>query len=343
VPVKQVAEELGVRHVLEGSIKTAGNRIRVTANLIDALAGNYVWSERYDRELDDLFALQDDITHQVALALQVELSRGEMLRLRAAGLTPEAFRLAWTAARLMDVATEDNLARARTLLTQAQDLSPEGLFPLVMLGWVDVLYVRLGASPSRESGLENAEVTARRVLENDKTYPEALMLMGMVNALRGNLDQTISWYERAVEANPNHADAFALFGEMLCRAGRSGEGIQAIVRAKRLSPHYPAWMDWSEGVCHMMIEQFDEAVRLFQATLDKMGDVWWAHMHLAGAYARKGYSAAARTHVAKVMEMKPDFSIEVWAKGQIYKHKRDLSRAVDTMRLAGLPEKVPTQ
>jgi adenylate cyclase len=341
VSVKQVAEEQGVRYVLEGSIKTAGDRVRINANLIAALEGNYLWTERYDRELKDLFALLDDITHNIALAMQVKLTRGDMVRHRADGMTPEAFRLAYKADWHMDHFDQENMAKSRELLTQAQAISPTALFPLVMQGWVDAHQARFGWSPSRETSLQSAEAIARQVLAKDKTYPEALMLLGVVHSVRRAPDKAIPYYERAIKAYPNHSNATGILGLDLAYAGRPEEAIPLLKKAMRLSPNYPAWMDASIGLPYMMTGQFDEAIRAYKDALAKNMLILFSHERLAAIYAMKGDIENARVHAAKVLEIKPDFSIEAWSKVFKYKNQADLDRELNALRKAGLPEKPP--
>ena len=338
VPAKQVAEEQGVRYVLKGSIQRAGDRIRINAQLIDALEGNHLWAERYDRGLKDLFALQDDITHNIALAMQVKLTDGDMARRRADGLDPEAFRLAYKANWHMFKLDKENMAKARELLAEAQAISPEASFPLVMQGWVDAYQARFGWSPSREESSQNAEAIARAVLAKDKNNPEALMLRGTIHFLRKELDEMVQYYQRAVDANPNHANAVGGLGWSLTYAGRPEEAIPALKKAMRLSPYYPGWMDATIGLAYMMTDEYDLAIGAYKDTLAKGTLVLFSHERLAAIYALKGDIENARAHAAKVLEIKPDFSIEAWSKVLNYKKQEDLDRELNALRKAGLPE-----
>ena len=338
VPAKQVAEEQGVRYVLEGSIQRAGDRIRIHAELVDAIEGDHVWAERYDRELTDLFALQDDITHNIALAMQVTLTEGDLVRARAHGLDPEAFRLAFKARRHMDKFDKANMAKARELLSQAQLISPDALLPLVLQGWVDLYEGRFGWSPSRDESLRNAEAIARRALETDETYAEASLLLGNIYGVRKEFDDSVRYYQRAVDANPNHARYAGGLGWSLAYAGRPEEAIPQLKRAMRLSPYHPGWMDAVIGLAFMMTGQYDQAIKAYQEVLAKNELVLFSHERLAAIYALKGDLENARVHAAKVLEIKPDFSIEGWAKVLNYDRQEDLDRELNALRKAGLPE-----
>jgi TolB-like protein/Flp pilus assembly protein TadD len=338
VSVKQVAEEQGVHFVLVGSIQRTGDRIRVNAQLIDALKGKHLWAERYDRQLKDLFAVQDDISHNIAVAMHVELIGGDWVRRRAEGLDPEAYRLAYKANWHMDKFDKENMAKSRELLSRAQAISPDALFPLVMQGWVDAHQARFGWSPSRAESLQNAEAIARQVLVKDESYPEAIMLMGMVHSVRRELDEAIEYYNRAIRANPNHANAIGILGLDLAYAGRPEEAIAVLKKAMRLSPYHPVWMDAAIGLPYMMTSRYDKAIQAYQTVLASNQLVLFSHERLAAIYALNGNVDMARVHAAKVLEIKPDFSVDAWSRVFKYKNQKDLDRELDAMRKAGLPE-----
>jgi TolB-like protein/Tfp pilus assembly protein PilF/class 3 adenylate cyclase len=341
VAAKQVAEEHGVRYVLQGSMQRAGDRVRINVQLVDALEGNHVWAERYDREFQDLFALQDDITRNIALAIQGELTEGDLVWRRAEGLDPEALHLMYKARRLTDKIDRENVAMGRKVLMDAQSISPNALFPLAMLGWLDAYEARYGWSPSRESSLQEAEAKAREVLARDETYPEALMLLGYIHVMRDRPDEAIRYYQIAVDANPNHARAVGGLGWNLAYAGRPTEAISSLKKAMRLSPYHPGWMDGTLGLAYMMTGEYDKAIQGYKDSLAKDELVLFSHERLAAIYALKGDLENARLHAATVLEIKPDFSIEGWSKVLKYKRKEDLDRELNALRTAGLPEKPP--
>lgn len=338
VSVKQVAEEQGVRYVLEGSVQRAGDRVRVNAQLIDALKGDHLWAERYDRKLEDLFALQDDITHNIAVMLQVKLVGGEEARSRSKRTTnPEAFRLSYKAEWYLRRFDKENNARARALALQAEAVSPDALMPREVEAWTHIFDARYGWSASKEASLETAEKIVDELLAIDDKDPDNYFLLSFLHKARGEFDQAISASERAIELNPNHADAVANLAHTLAYAGRPAESIALIKKAMRLSPYYPGWYSSTIGHAYMMTGEYDKAIEALEEALSRNSGVIPAHVRLAVVYALKGEPVTAREHVSKVLELDPDFTIERWSKFLIYQRQEDRDRELNALRQAGLP------
>jgi TolB-like protein/Flp pilus assembly protein TadD len=344
VPVKQVAEEQGVRYVLEGSVQRSGDRIRINAQLIDALKGNHVWAERYDREFSDLFSLQDDITHNVAIALQVTLTLGEEVRSRRRGTSsPEAFQLAHKALWHIQQYNKEDTAKARDLVKRAQEIAPDALFPLQMEGWIHLDDARFGDSASKEGSLQKAEAIARRALLIDENDPDSHLLLAGVERGRRNLDQAIRHMERAIELNPNHAKAVGAMAQLLNYSGRPEDAIAYSRKAMRLSPVYPPWMPANLGLSYMMIGEYDKAIAAYEEVLSRGAFIVFGYERLVAIYALKGDLDKAREYASELLEAKPDFTIEEWSNVLLYTNKEDLDRELDALRVAGLPERPPLE
>jgi adenylate cyclase len=344
VPVRQVAEEQGVRYVLEGSVQRSGERIRINAQLIDALEGNHIWAERYDREFEDLFSLQDDITHNVATALQVTLTLGDEVSSRRRGTSsPEAFQLAHKALWHIQQYNKEDTAKARELVKRAQEIAPDALFPLQMEGWVHLNDARFGYTASKEESLAKAKAIAKRALLIDENDPDSHLLLAGVERGQKNLDEAIRHMERAIELNPNHAKAVGAMAQLLNYSGRPQEAIGFSKKAMRLSPVYPPWMPANLGLSYMMIGEYDKAIEAYEEVLSRGAFIVFGYERLAAIHALKGDLDRAREYASKLLEAKPDFTIEEWSNVLLYTNEEDLDRELNALRAAGLPERPPLE
>jgi TolB-like protein/class 3 adenylate cyclase/Tfp pilus assembly protein PilF len=344
VSVKKVAEEQGVRYVLEGSVQTAGDRIRINAQLIDALQGHHIWAERYDRQADDLFALQDDITKNIIVAVQVKLTSGEEAHIRARCLVNvEAFQLLYKGYWHYRLFNKEDVAKARELAQQAQKISPNCTLPLQLEAWSHAVESRFGWSASREESLRKAEALAEKSLAMDESNPdpENYMLLGGIAFARRQHDEAIRYAEKAIELMPSHSTAVANLGLWSAYAGRPEEGIAAVQKAMRLSPYYPGWYLPTIGLAYMMTERYDEAIAAYEESIKRNVLVLFSYERLAAIHAMKGDLEKAKEYAAKVLEINPKFTIEGWTKVLRYKNPEDLDRELDALRAAGLPEKPP--
>ena len=242
VDVREVGRSFGVSHVLEGSVRRAGGRVRITAQLLEAKSGHHVWAERYDRELADVFAIQDEITHKIVAALDVKLLRGEQASAWR-HLLPDPQALdAWYRGvdalnRLQREANEE-AARAFAEVIRAAPGSPLGHLGMA---WTQLSAYRYGWSASPAKALEESAALAREALRLDERCADAHALLGFYHLLCGRNQDAIAAGERSVELNPNHADNIANFGCSCAVSGRPAEAIGLMRRAMRLSPMYPAW------------------------------------------------------------------------------------------------------
>lgn len=334
-----VAEELGVRYVLEGSVQRADQRVRINTRLVDAISGDHVWAEHYDYAFNDLFEAQDDITHRIAVEMQVNLTLGDEARTRSIRATnPEIFELTQKAVwHFRKFSPEDN-AKARELTEQALRIAPDDPFAMQMKAWNHYQMGRFGWGVNREENLRRAEELALRILELDENDPETYFLLSFLLPLRGELDEAIEMGRKAVALSPSHANAVAGLATNLAYAGRPEEAIPLLNKAMRLSPHHPLWFDSAMGLALMMKNQLDQAVVSLNKVIDGGILLSFTHARLSAIFVLKGDMERARQHATKVMELQPDFSIQDHAKALPYKHERDLMRELDALRLAGLPE-----
>jgi len=340
VKVQKVSEELGVRYVLEGSVQTAENRLRVTAQLVDATTGHHLWSERYDREMKDLFTLLDDITKEIVVALQIELTHGEQAALWQQTNNLEAWGLATKGYSLYQRYDRADNAKARQLFERAIELDPDFAAAKAMLAWTHLIDVTYGFSGSRILSFKRAVTLAQEAAAMDDTQPEVHSLLGGIHLLQGNYEEAIAEGEKSISLNPNNALSHILLSQSMRFAGRFEEAVALAERAIRLSPYYPAWYLTALSHAYRDAGRYEEALESYQQLLDRCENgecpPLWAHIGLAGVYMELDREDEARHHAEEVLRSHPNFSLETWRKGFAYKDPAHVDRLVETLQKAGL-------
>jgi adenylate cyclase len=341
VKAQEVAEDLGVRYILEGSVQRAGDRIRIMAQLIDAASGRHLWADRYDRDLQDLFALQDEITLKIVFALQVKLSVGVQTRLTRK--TMPNFE-AWSYyvrgyGHMMRHTKADN-AKARDLYEQAAGLAQEYAPVLTALGWTYWEDAHHGWSESREESLLRAVELAEKALALDDSDPMIHALWGAIYLLQGRYDQAIAEGEKSVALGPNQALPHLLLAMYLYHTGRYKEALPLVRKAMRLNPYYPSsYLELLGGVYFRMGE-YEMAVEAFKMLVVREPHRIVGHQGLAVAYIRLGRKEQARSEVAEVLRLFPEYSLEVYRKQAHWTHMDPaiVESDVEALREAGLPD-----
>jgi adenylate cyclase len=342
VKVQQVAEELGVRYVLEGSVQRSGDRVRITAQLIDALTGRHLWAEQYEHTFGDIFALQDDITEHVTLALQVKLTEGEQARIRRAHMdNPEAYEY-WLRGRETYMSfTKENNDQARKLWEKAAELDPDNSWMWQQIGWTYYRDARFGWTDTPAQSLVRAEELALQTLAVDDSNAEAYCLLSVVYMSRRENDKAVEYGERALALAPNFADMTATIAIPFMYSGRPEEAIELVRNAMRLSPYYPAWYLPVLGMAYRFTGQYEEAIALFETWRARANPrSALPHLFLAITYEEAGRGEEAQLAVAEILKRNPKASITGYLKAKTfpYKDPADIDKVVDSLRKAGLPE-----
>ena len=338
VKVQEIGRDLGVRFVLEGSIRKSGNRVRITAQLIDAESGGHLWAERFDRDLTDIFATQDEVVEKIVRALAVTLTQGEEKRLGRRGTdNVAAYEAVLRARELLGGATRETVAQARAMYQRAIELDASYAVPHAGLAATAVSdYVSDWADdPGAE--LDQAERWARRALELDESEPFAHMALGHVLLWRRDHDGALAEFRSMIALDPNFAQGHSATGLALMYAGRAAEALEAFALSKRLDPHYPsivlhylAQANFSLGNCGTAAKQLLERIARTPGTDS-------SRMMLAACYGHLGRVEEARAAWAELLKVNPDFSLEQRERVLPYKDPRDFARIADGLAKAGLP------
>ncbi len=338
VDVKQVAHELGVRYVLEGSVRRAGNRVRITAQLIDAGDGHHLWAERYDRQVDDVFAVQDDITRKMATALQVKLTWGETSHVWQTGTRDfEAWRCMMQAFEHWYRFSAVDNAETRRLCEQAVSVDPDYGAAWALLAWTFWFEARFLHAPNPDDLIERFERLTDKVLALGNAPAQAHHLEGAVHMVRGELDLAVEALTRAIELAPSNAELHGLLGTAFNFLGKPGEGVAHANTAIRLSPRAPEFVLWvlAEGL--RWSGALDQALAVAKRCVAQAPDSYIAHVKLTSILIDLDRKGEAMEAAKKVLALDPKFSVEVYGRTQNYTDPDRLAHVLDGLRKAGLP------
>jgi TolB-like protein/Tfp pilus assembly protein PilF len=340
VKVKQVAEELGVRYVLEGSVRKAGDRVRITAQLADAITGNHRWAERYDRDLKDIFTLQDEITIKILKALRVKLTAGERARLGGKNTDNlEAYIKHLQAHDYFLRGTPEGYSLARRTEEEAIALDPEFAAPYVIIAWTHLMEVFLGTSKSSRESIRQANKLAEKALAMDESSARSHGLLGFVYLYRKKHEKAVAILERAVELDPNNARVHMYLGWGLVWAERPQEAIHVLEKAMRLNPldrKFQSMVLHRLGSAYSRLERYEEAISASKKALRIRPNVWSTHLSLVIAYSLSGREEEARAAAEQLLRISPKFSVENYAKRAPYKDQARKERVIKALRKAGL-------
>jgi adenylate cyclase len=340
VKVKQVSEELGVRYVLEGSVQRSADRIRITAQLVDALTGRHIWAERYDRPITDLFALQDEITMKILTAIQVKLTEGEQASTEfgkyRGKLGLDCHLKILEGYKYFHGFNIEAIRMARRIAEEAMAMCPEGPGAYLLMGWVHVLEYMLGVGKSPQESIEKSIEMAQKALAMDDSIATTHGLLSFLYGLKSEYDKAIAEGERAIALDPGGAFPHEWYGISLMGAGRSEEAIPMFQKAIRLDPAGPTSVYMSLGNALLLTGRFQEAVSALKKALQRAPDNIIAHLHLTATYSQMGQEKEARAEAEEVLRLNPKFSLEGYAKMIRGKNQAQTDRYIDALRKAGL-------
>jgi adenylate cyclase len=339
VKVQQVAEDLGVRYVLEGSVQRAGERVRINAQLVDGLTGRHLWAEQYDREIGDIFALQDDITNQVVTALEVKLTEGEAAHIsRRQTDSTEAYELYRRALEHYRRATKTDNDQARRLFEKAIALDAGFSDAWCFLGYTHQDDWYFGWSENAPQSLERATELAHKAIALNDSSPCPYMLLETIHLWRRDHEKAIAYGEKAVALEPSHADATLQLARTLTYAGRPEETIELTKKAMRLSPYYPDMYLGVLGTAYRLMGDYDEAIAAYDKRRERNPHSTMPYLGLALVYSEVGRDEEARAAASEVLKRNPKISLSQVRNRLPYKDPAEAERILTALRKAGLPD-----
>jgi adenylate cyclase len=343
VKVKQVSEELGVQYVLEGSVQRSTDRIRVTVQLIDALNGHHIWAERYDRDLTDLFALQDEITLKILNAIRVKLTEGEL----SSGFAIHTgnkqdldcvLRCMEAQGHVQRANIEDNNV-ARRIAEEAIAMCPEPQKPYSLMAAIHMMDYWFGTSKSPQESIKKAIELAQKSLAVDDSRAEVHALLGQLYCLAKEWDKAIAEGEKGEALNPSGADVKYWYAATLTYAGRTEQAILLFEKAIRLNPYGPSRYFLNYGHALRTAGRFEDAVAAYKKALQREPNNFFGHLNLASTYSMLGREKEAQAETAEVLRLNPKFTLDYLAKVSGYKDQAEIDKVINALRKAGLPDK----
>jgi TolB-like protein len=337
--VKQVGRDLGVRYVLEGSVRKGGDRVRITAQLIEAATSNQIWANHYDGELTDVFALQDEITRKVVAVIEPKLLEAEGLRSQRRSLEDlGAWDIVMRANSVFWRMTKAECETAVAMLKRAVERYPDSGPAHSVLAFMLLLSRLVGwYVGEREPLLKQAAALATRAAELDDSDPWAHLALGYVAYMKRRTDEAIEEFQRALDLNPNFAAAHGYLGAALAHDGRSDQAIAHLELAIRMSPHDPqnAIFNSAQGVAHYLAGRYTEAVGFGRKAVQQREGMTLAHRLYIAALAQAGQIEEARAALARLRGLQPDVSI-AWIEKHVPYTPRMMEKFLEGMRKAGL-------
>ena len=335
VDVREVGRTLGVRYVMEGSVRKAAERVRISAQLIDAETGAHIWAERYDRDLTDIFALQDEVTREIVAALKVEIGEdgARAAPVRTANVEAYDFLLRGRAYR--GQVTRESNALARRMLEKAIELDPnfaEAYADLTLFHWRDWFF-QWSLDPL---GLDRALQTAQRAVVLDDSLALAHSRLAMMFTFSKRWDEAIAEGERAVALDPGSSEALTDFAFVLCFAGRCQDAVGFAEQAARLDPEH--WRPPADaGYAYYVLGKYDNAEAALKAALARIPNWPGAHRALAAIYAETGRLAEAQAEVAEILRVSPARTLAVLRERLPLRDPAILERYLAALAKAGYP------
>ena len=307
VMVQQVSEELGVRYVLEGSVQKSGDRLRITAQLIDAKTGNHLWSERYDRELKNLFDLQDDITKNVITALQVKLTEGQIASIFSKGTKNLEAYLKLMKGRLHHHRFNKNgNETAKRLYAEAIALDPNYANAYVSLAWTYYNEANFGWTKTPAKSYEKAMELAKKAVSIDKQNAHAYTALANVYAKTGQFEKAMAAQKKALSLDPTSSYVNALSGLTLYNMGKFKEAIRFIKKAIRINPKHPGWYLHALGTSYFWTGQYEQAIAALKKRVSLKPSNADAHAFLGIALIASGKPQEAIAMLDKALSLNPD-------------------------------------
>jgi adenylate cyclase len=342
VTIREVSRALGVRYILEGSVQMSGSRVRIVAQLIDGDSSEHLWTERYDRPAENVFAVQDEVTETIVGTLATgyggRLRKAWRGRAIGAGQRQfQAFDYFLRGIEHEDRFTKEDNRRARQYFGKAARLDPHYAKAIAKLAWSHTFDALFGWSSDSDKSWAKALKFATMSVKRDDDEAWGHWALGGYYLFRGQLDLAYSEYRRAIDLNPNDADILADFAYCLSYSGQPDKSLEMVKRAMRLNPHYPEW--YAEALGHAQYES--RKYKHAAATLTNLRtiDTVLVHLYAAASYAALGHVEAAQTSIRRALAIDPQANLERWTRSEKtpYKSAKDLERFRYHLRKAGLP------
>jgi adenylate cyclase len=336
--IKQIAQELGVKYILEGSVQRSRDRVRITAQLIDATTDYHMWSETYDRNLEDIFALQDEITMKLIGAMQVQLTLGEQAHSWGTRTNISAFDHCMRGMEYLYRLSKRDVQHSREILNEAIRFDSAYALPYVLTGFSHICDLAFGWSKSPLRSFEQAEIFVEKALTLNNSLDLAHGLLGWINLFKRQYDEAIKEGERAVELNPNGAESLAQLAFTLTYVGEANKAVRLMKRAFRLNPippaHFYAWM----GMAYESDGQYEKAIELCKKAIGFNPQLYGSYFPLIYSCMSINRIEDAYAYVDSFLKVAPKFSLNLFKSIEPFKNPKRAEKYINALRKAGLPD-----
>jgi len=340
--IKRIARELGVKYILEGSVQRAGDRVRITAQLIDATTDYHMWSENFDQKLEDIFVLQDEITMKLIEVMQVKLTMGEQAHLWKMGkVNIHAFDKFMRGLEYCGKLTKKDTMLGRRLLMDAIDIDKTHATPYVMVGFSYIYDLGHGWSKSPLSSFEQAEKFARKALALDDSLDLAHSLLGLIYLYKRQHEDSKKEGEKAIELNPNGAEACVCLAVTLTYMGEAKKAIRLFKRAFRLNPLPPAYYYYFLGRAFETDGQYENAIEICEKGHALNPDAYDSYFPLISSCIKLNLTEKARMYANELLKIAPKFSLSFYKTIDPFKNEAEAEAHFENLRKAGLPDHSP--
>ena len=341
VDYRQVSQDLGVRYILEGSIRNQNQRIRVTAKLLDAFTGVHIWAEKYDRLLDDMFRVQDELMREIVVALDVELREGEQHRFWSSGTSNlEAWEcVRMSASVVLGSHDGSQLDLAKSRIERALQLDPDYAIAWVMMGWIHQYYSDLGTSEAetKATSVEAMRECAERAIALDPNCADAYSVMSYYYRELKEYDLAMGYAEKSISLSPNHAENLISAGGTMTKAGDPKRGLTLVKKAMRVCPFYRPGFLRALAQAYRFCGRPEMAIKALKESIKRQPESLAAHVNMVSVLGELKRFDEAYEVTKVILEMAPDFSISAYVKGLSYKRPEDLERVEQGLYQTGLP------
>ena len=335
--VRELGDQLGVSHVLDGGVRKAGDRVRITARLIETSSGRQVWAERFDRKIDDIFAVQDEITEKIVEAMDIKLVTGVMApTIRKIFRNPDALESYYRGWEAIFGSTKDDISEAQQLFEETIQLEPESFFGYTMAAWAHWWAVDQRLSEDAAFSLQRAAELSGKAMDLGDFTGLPLLIMAQIHLLNREHDKALEAVENAVVARPSCDLSFVAKAKILTYLGRPTEAIDLAKFALRLAPVYPPFFQATLAAAYYGSGRYDEAIAAAREAVKSDQNNLDAFLILAGANAALDRKEEASKAVSAVKRIKPDFRLQKYAETQPYKAPETRERVISMLQKAGL-------
>ena len=336
VKIDKIAHDLGVKYVLEGSVRKMGNSVRITAQLIDSKTEGHVWAERYDRDLKDIFSLQDEVREKIVTALAVQMTSDDEKRIQMKDTDNlEAYDYYLKANELCNSTDLDKLAQGRVQLQKAIQLDPKFAKAYTAMG--KTFFTQWVFGPDKDPALlEKVFEWSQKAIKINPDEPSGYSLLSHYYLWIKQHDAGIAEIKKAISLDPNNPEWMAYYGELLTHSNQPEQGIDLFLKAMRLDPKYPVWYMYGLGHAYFLLQDYDQAIPTLEKAVEQDPGFWPSYLLLAASYDAKGMKEKSQKAIKSALKENKNLFNEKWEELLPYKDPTAGKQTIEALKKIGI-------